>query len=235
MRKVVAYARMSTDEQALSIDAQMAAIAIAAAVNGWDVVATFIDEGVSGSIDPIEREQCKLAIAMATKLKCPIVVHRLDRLGRDHGHYVALQRKLLILEADDPDGNPLLKNIKSLLSAEELVKIRQRTTDALAVLKQRAKDGDTEAQAKIARRDAGRKAAWAVGNGAAIAAKACNAAARAKVLEAELKACLYDKKKSYSAIAVCLNAKGVTTDRGSAFSAMTVSRLMSRLGLTLSA
>ncbi|WP_311969108.1 hypothetical protein [Pseudomonas baltica] len=92
-----------------------------------------------------------------------------------------------------------------------------------------------EARQKIANRDAGRKAAWAVGNGAAVAAKAVNAAARAKVLEAELKACLYDGKPTYSAIAACLNAKGVTTDRGSVFSAMTVSRLMSRLGLSLPA
>lgn len=233
MKQVVAYARMSTDDQCLSVAGQFAAIKIAAEANGWDIVAQFTDEGVSGSIDPQDRPQCRLALAMAKGLDCPVVVHRLDRLSRDHAHFVTLQKKYKFIEAEDVHGSGLVRNIKSLLAEEELTKIRQRTKDGLATLKANADKGDTEAQAKIARRDAGRKAAWAVGNGAAVAAKATNAAARAKLLEKALKACLYDGKPTYSAIAKCLNADGVTTDRGSVFSAMTVSRLMSRLGLAL--
>jgi DNA invertase Pin-like site-specific DNA recombinase len=235
MRQVVAYARMSTDDQCLSVAGQFAAIKIAAEANGWDIVAQFTDERVSGSIDPQDRPQCRLALAMAKGLDCPVIVHRLDRLSRDHAHFVTLQKKYKFIEAEDVHGSGLVRNIKSLLAEEELTKIRQRTKDGLATLKANADKGDTEAQAKIARRDAGRKAAWAVGNGAAVAAKAANAAARAKLLEKALKACLYDGKPTYSAIAKCLNADGVTTDRGSVFSAMTVSRLMSRLGLSLPA
>jgi adenosyl cobinamide kinase/adenosyl cobinamide phosphate guanylyltransferase len=126
-----------------------------------------------------------------------------------------------------------VRNIKSLLAEEELLKIRQRTKDGLAELKKDAANGDAEAQAKIARRDAGRAKAWATGNGAAVQAKLINANARAESLSHHIKACLFDKHDSYSAIARCLNDKGITTERGSAFQPMTVKRLMERLNLAL--
>ncbi|WP_458238345.1 recombinase family protein [Pseudomonas sp. P5_A2_2] len=233
MKQVVAYARVSTDDQSLSVAGQFAAIKIAAEANGWEIVAEFTDHGVSGSVDPLERPQCRLALAMAKGLGCPIVVHRLDRLGRDHAHFVTLQKKFKFIEAEDVHGSGLVRNIKSLLAEEELIKIRQRTKDGLAELKKDAANGDAVAQAKIARRDAGRKAAWAIGNGAAVQAKAINANNRAKSLEAELKACLYDGQPTFAAIAKCLNAKGITTERGSAFQPMTVKRLMERLNLSL--
>ncbi|WLH44227.1 recombinase family protein [Pseudomonas beijingensis] len=235
MKQVIAYARMSTDDQCLSVAGQFAAIKIAAEANGWEIVAQFTDDGVSGSIDPLERQQCRLALNMAKSLGCPVVVHRVDRLTRDHAHFVTLQKKYTFIEAEDVHGTGLVRNIKSLLAEEELLKIRKRTKDGLAQLKVLAANGDSEAQAKIARRDAGREAAWAIGNGAAVAAKVANATNRAKSLEAELKACLYDGTPSFSAIAKCLNAKGVVTERGSAFQPMTVSRLMARLGLSLPA
>lgn len=233
MKQVIAYARMSTDDQCLSVAGQFAAIRIAAEANGWEIVAQFTDEAVSGSVDPLERPQCRLALNMAKSLACPVVVHRLDRFSRDHAHFVTLQKKYTFIEAEDVHGSGLVRNIKSLLAEEELLKIRQRTKAGLAELKVLAANGDAEAQAKIARRDAGREAAWVVGNGAAVKAKAVNATNRAKSLEAELKACLYDGTPSYAAIAKCLNEKGVLTERGSAFAPMTVSRLMSRLGLSL--
>ncbi len=236
MKQVVAYARMSTDDQCLSVAGQFAAIKIAAETHGWQIVAEFTDEGVSGSVDPQERPQCRLALAMAKGLDCSVVVHRLDRLSRDHAHFVILQKKYSIIEAEDVHGNGLVRNIKSLLAEEELVKIRKRTKDGLAQLKVNAlldtSEGE-EARQKIARRDAGREAAWVVGNGKALEAKAINADARAKALDSELKACLYERKPTYAAIAKCLNGKGVTTDRGNTFSPMTVKRLMARLSIPL--
>jgi DNA invertase Pin-like site-specific DNA recombinase len=232
VKPVVAYARMSTEDQCLSIAGQFAAIKIAAETHGWEIVAQFTDEGVSGSVDPMERPQCRLALALAKGLECSVVVHRVDRLTRDHAHFVTLQKKYTFIEAEDVHGTTLLRNFKSLLAEEELVKIRKRTKDGLAELKKNAAAGDVEAQAKIARRDAGRAAAWAVGNGAAMQAKADNANYRAKSLDAELKACLYERQPTLAAIAKCLNAKGVTTARGKEFSPMTVKRMMERLGLT---
>lgn len=233
MKQVVAYARVSTDDQSLSVAGQFAAIKIVAEANGWEIVAEFTDQGVSGSVDPLERPQCRLALAMAKDLGCPIIVHRLDRLGRDHAHFVTLNKRFELIEAEDVHGSRLVRNIKSLLAEEELVKIRQRTKDGLAELKKNAANGDVEAQTKIARRDAGRRKAWATGNGKAVMAKAINADNRAKALEAELKACLYDGKSSYAAIAKYLNDRGLTTARGSAFQPMTVSRVMARLRISL--
>jgi len=232
MKQIVAYARMSTDDQCLSVAGQFAAIKIAAETHGWEIVAQFTDEGVSGSTDPLERPQCRLALAMAKGLDCPVVVHRVDRLTRDHSHFAVLQKKYAIIEAEDVHGSGLVRNIKSLLAEEELIKIRARTKAGLAELKVLAANGDIEAQAKIARRDAGRAKAWVVGNGEAIKAKKVNADVRANRLEAELKACLYDNLTSYVAVAQCLNAKGVTTATGATFQPMTVSRLMSRLNLS---
>ena len=234
MKQVVAYARVSTDDQCLSVAGQFAAIKIAAEANGWHIAAEFTDQGVSGSIDPMERPQCRLALAMAKGLDCPVVVHRLDRLGRDHAHFAVLQKKYAIIEAEDVHGSSLVRNIKSLLAEEELIKIRQRTKDGLAELKKDAANGNVEAQAKIARRDAGRTKAWAVGNGAALKAKKLNADNRADAIAHHIKACLYDGCTSFVAIAQCLNSKGVTTAKGSVFQPMTVSRLMTRLELSFS-
>ncbi|MHC8321407.1 recombinase family protein [Pseudomonas sp. GB2N2] len=234
MKQVVAYARMSTDDQCLSVAGQFAAIQIAAETHSWQIVAQFTDEGVSGSIDPLERPQCRLALAMAKGLDCPIVIHRVDRLTRDHAHFAVLQKKYTIVEAEDVHGSRLVRNIKSLLAEEELVKIRQRTKDGLAELKALAANGDVEAQAKIARRDAGRAKAWEVGNSAALEAKKQNADNRADAIAHNIKACLYDGCTSFVAIAQCLNAKGITTAKGKTFQPMTVSRLMTRLKLSFS-
>ncbi|VVM85429.1 recombinase family protein [Pseudomonas fluorescens] len=235
MKQVVAYARMSTDDQCLSVAGQFAAIQIAAETHGWQIVAQFTDEGVSGSIDPQERAQCRLALAMAKGLDCPVVVHRVDRLTRDHAHFVTLQKRYTFIEAEDVHGSGLVRNIKSLLAEEELIKIRKRTKDGLAELKVEAlKDTPKgeEARQKIARRDAGRAMAWAVGNGAALKAKKQNADNRADAVSSHIKACLYDGCTTYAAVAECLNSKGVTTAQGKVFQPMTVSRLMARLELS---
>ncbi|WP_460127823.1 recombinase family protein [Pseudomonas sp. H1_D05] len=235
MKQVVAYARMSTDDQCLSIGGQFAAIKIAAETHGWEIVAQFTDEGVSGSIDPQERPQCRLALALAKGLDCPVVVHRLDRLSRDHAHFVTLQKKYTFIEAEDVHGSGLVRNIKSLLAEEELIKIRKRTKDGLAELKKLAAEGNVEAQEKIARRDAGRAKAWAVGNGAAVEAKKRNADNRADAIAHHIKACLYDGCTSFAAIALCLNSKCVSTAKGKTFQPMTVSRIMTRLKLSFDA
>ncbi|MFK3682150.1 recombinase family protein [Pseudomonas sp. NPDC088890] len=123
---------------------------------------------------------------------CPVVVHRIDRLTRDHAHFVTLQKKYTFIEAEDVHSSGLLRNIKSLLAEEELMKIRSRTKAGLAELEKLAASGDAEAQEKIARRDASRAKAWAVGNGAAVRAKQVNADSRADAIAHHIKACLYD-------------------------------------------
>lgn len=233
---IVAYYRVSTDGQGksgLGLEAQREYIRIAAESNGWIIVGEYTDTA-SGTIPPTERAQCKAALAACVEHKATLVVAKLDRLSRDVEDIAGLMKRVQFKVATMPTADAFQLHIYAALAQQERAFISQRTSVALARLKSKAAAGDKEAQAKVARRDAGREAAQAKGNGKALEAKAINADARAKALDSELKACLFEKKQTYAAIAKCLNGKGVTTDRGNAFSAMTVKRLMARLNQTLS-
>ena len=232
---IVAYYRVSTDGQGksgLGLDAQREYIRLAAESNGWIIVGEYTDTA-SGTIPPTERAQCKAALAACVEHGATLVVAKLDRLSRDVEDIAGLMKRVQFKVATMPTADAFQLHIYAALAQQEREFIAQRTTAALARLKALAGTGNKEAQAKVARRDAGREAAQKVGTGRALEAKAVNADNRAKVLEAELKACLFDGEPTYSAIAKCLNGKGVTTDRGNAFSAMTVKRLMARLNIAL--
>jgi hypothetical protein len=100
-------------------------------------------------------------------------------------------------------------------------------------LKIKADNGDKEAQAKVARRNAGRAVAHAKGTGAATAAAQAAADTNAKALAVHIKAGMFDKITTLLGMANYLNAKGVKTARGNEFSPMTVKRTVERLGITI--
>ncbi|MDV8003177.1 recombinase family protein [Rhodococcus sp. IEGM 1408] len=83
---VVGYLRVSTEEQAVSglgLDAQRAAVEARAAVEGWHVVAWFTDEGVSGTVSPLERPGLAAALdAVAEGKASRLVASHLSRIGR---------------------------------------------------------------------------------------------------------------------------------------------------------
>lgn len=156
--KVVAYLRVSTDRQAeegLGLDVQADAIKEWAKAEHVRVVATFADEGVSGSNGIDSREALPEALdAIRTGAAEGIVVYRLDRLARD----LIIQETLLAevrrlggevhstsaAEAgyltDDPD-DPSRKLIRQVLGA---VAEYERSMIALRLRsgrKRKAKDG----------------------------------------------------------------------------------------------
>lgn len=117
--KLVAYLRVSTDDQAdaYGLDAQRQAVKSWAAANGHRIVATFTDEGVSGTVEAVERPGLSSALAL---LRRPprvdgLIVARLDRLARkmtiqeavlslvwrDSGEVVAADLGLVL--RDDPE------------------------------------------------------------------------------------------------------------------------------------
>lgn len=232
--QVVAYLRVSTERQGesgLGIEAQRDYIAQAAKAKGWEVVAEFVDTA-SGTIAPTERPECIKAMGAAKELGALLVVAKLDRLSRDVEHIAAMVKRVPFKVATMPDADAFQLHIYAALAQQEREFIAGRTRDALASLKARAESGDAEAQAKVARRDAGRRKAHEAGNRAAVAAVVATADAYAQTVVNHLKAARFDGITSLAGCADYLNRHGVKTRRGAAFAPMTVKRLAARLGIT---
>ena len=75
------YLRVSTGEQ--TVDNQRQELEAAAAARGWEIVATYADEGVSGSKGRDQRPQLDKMLKDAVRRKFDVVmVWAVDRLGR---------------------------------------------------------------------------------------------------------------------------------------------------------
>jgi len=141
----LAYLRCSTSKQDLSPAAQAAAIERWAAHEGVDVVAMYLDKGISGGTDLADRPALSAAVA-ALGHGMALVVAKRDRLARDVGVAADIERVVSkagarILSADgangDDDGEALKRDLDAVLSAHERRVIRRRTRDALAVKRAR--------------------------------------------------------------------------------------------------
>lgn len=231
--KVVSYLRVSTDGQGrsgLGLDAQRSYVEQAALSHGWEVIAEFVDTA-SGKIAPTDRSECSKAIQTAKEAGAVLVVAKLDRISRDVEHIAALIKRVPFKVATMPDADAFQLHIYAALAQQEREFIAQRTKDSLASLKKRAEGGDEEAKEKIARRDAGRSASHSIGTNAATKARQEKADVFAETIKHYIKAASFDGVKTLAGMATYLNNHGVKTSRGSDFTAMTVSRLIDRLGL----
>lgn len=231
---VVAYLRVSTDGQGksgLGVGAQREYIRQAAESNGWSVLQTFEDTA-SGTVSPNERTALKAALAACKALGATLVVAKLDRLSRSVSHIAQLMESVDFKVATMPTADKFQLHIYAALAEQERTFISQRTKAALATLKAKADGGDAESVAKVERRDAGRAAGRGKGLAASIAVKKAKADAGAEALASHIKAGMFDGARSLRAMADWLNAKGITTTKGSVFTAMTVKRTVDRLGLS---
>ncbi len=84
---LISYVRVSTDRQGksgLGLDAQRAAIQAFADANGYEVVREYQEIETAKGADALDRRpQLAAALSQARKLKCAVVVSKLDRLSRD--------------------------------------------------------------------------------------------------------------------------------------------------------
>lgn len=230
---IVAYYRVSTGRQqrsGLGLEAQREYVRLAAESNNWNIIAEFEDTA-SGKLSPTERDQCKAALEACAKHGATLVVAKLDRLSRDVEHIAGLMKRVEFKVATMPTADAFQLHIYAALAQQEREFIAQRTTAALAGLKTKANSGDKEAQAKVASRDAGRAAAHAKGTKAATAAAQAVANTNAETLRDAIQSGLFAGVTTLLGMADHLNAKGVTTARGSKFSPMTVKRIVERLGI----
>jgi DNA invertase Pin-like site-specific DNA recombinase len=154
------------------------------------------------------RPQLKAALAEARRLKCAVVVAKLDRLSRDV-HFISglmTHRTPFIVAELGADTDPFMLHIYAALAEKERRLISQRTRDALAQAKARGvRLGGLNAKGVQFREEArGRAEAM-------------------RPVLAELAG------KSARAIAAELNVRGAATPSGGRWHAETVIRVQRRL------
>lgn len=221
-RPLVAYLRVSTDKQGksgLGIEAQRKAVLAFAEANGFSVVGEHEEHETGKGSDALERRpQLAAALAAARKLRCPIVVAKLDRLSRDVAFIAGLmaQRVPFLVTELGENADPFMLHIYAALAEQERKLIAARTRAALASLKLRGvRLGNmaslAEASAKGARV-----------NRAGADAFAANVLPVIESIRAA-------GAISHRAIAVELNARRIETVRGGAWSAVQVGRIVGRI------
>ena len=215
MKSAVIYRRVSTSEQGksgLGLDAQASALSRFCGAEGFVVIATF-DDVASGKLSLDGRPGLAAALAKAARLKCPVIVSKLDRLSRDVAFISGLMARGVpfIVAELGADTDPFILHLYAALSEKERKMISQRTRDALVPMVGTGKLGNktnlAEAQAK------GR-----AGNVAASAAFG----ARIIPLVGRLK----NGGLSMNAIAAQLNASGMPTMRSGRWTAKAISRVV---------
>jgi len=222
MKSVVTYLRVSTASQGksgLGLEAQREAIARFAEVEGFNIVAEFVEVETGKGADALDRRpQLAAALAVAKVHKCAVVVAKLDRLSRNVNFISGLmaQRVPFIVAELGADVDPFLLHLYGALAEKERALISTRTKAALQAAKARGKVLGGFRGHMI---DATAQAAGVA------AVKAQSAERKADVLPTirELQAA---GAATLQAVADGLNAKGITTPRGKAWAPVQVSRVL---------
>lgn len=217
---VVAYVRVSTDRQGksgLGLADQRQRIAEFADREGFEVVETFEEIETGKGADALDRRpQLAQALTRARRLKCPVVVAKLDRLSRDVAFIAGLmaQRVPFVVAELGRDVDPFILHLYAALAEKERAMISARTKAALAAKKATG--------AKLGNRT-NLDQAGALGV-ASIKAGADAFAADVLPIIRELQA----RGGSHRSIAAEMNARRVRTARGGEWSATQVGRVLAR-------
>jgi DNA invertase Pin-like site-specific DNA recombinase len=211
---IIAYIRVSTDGQArsgLGLEAQRDAITRFATNEGLELAGEFIEVETGKGADALDkRPQLAAALRKAKQLKCPITVSKLDRLSRDVAFISGLMSKRVpfIVAALGRNVDPFMLHIYAALAEKERAMISERTRDALARAKARG--------VELGNPNVGRMNTEA-------------AAARDAILRPILQEMW---EMPYRDIAQELTNRNIPTPRGGdLWNAMTVMRVMKRLGI----
>lgn len=146
---VVAYIRVSTDEQTASgagLEAQRASIAAEALRRGWEIVETYADEGISGGKGVAHRPGLAAAIeAVESGRVAGLLAAKLDRVSRSVLDTATLMEQAkrggwqlvtcdFAIDTSTPAGEATA-SMMAVFSQLERRLISQRTREALAVKK----------------------------------------------------------------------------------------------------
>jgi DNA invertase Pin-like site-specific DNA recombinase len=223
MQQAVAYYRVSTARQGrsgLGIEAQRAAVTGFAEVEGFALIAEFVEVETGKGADALERRpQLARALATGRSKRCPVIVAKLDRLSRDVAFVAALmaQRVPFIVAELGVDADPFMLHIYAALAEKERRLIGERTKAALAARKaQGARLGNP--------RNA--KDAAAIGRGVPAAEADLFAGNVLPIVEAVRASGVADLR----GIAEARHARGVRTARGGRWHVSNVKNVIDRDG-----
>jgi len=222
MQHAVAYYRVSTDHQGrsgLGIEAQRAAVARFAEVEGYALTAEFVEAETGKGADALDRRpQLAAALAAGRTGKCPVIVAKLDRLSRDVAFIAGLmsQRVPFIVAELGTDADPFMLHIYAALAEKERRLISERTKAALAARKgQGTQLGNRSNAAEAA----------ALGRKVQTAEAEAFAANVLPIIEALRASGIRDLR----GLASALNSRGVRTARGGRWHVSNVKNLVDRL------
>lgn len=222
--KWVAYYRVSTERQGrsgLGLDAQREAVRAFLAGKGWPPIAEVVEVESGKRRD---RPRLAEALALCRLHGATLVIAKLDRLARNAAFLLNLRDAgVRFVAADMPDANEMTIGIMAVVAEHEAAMISARTKAALKAAKARGVvlGGKREGAGDLASQSAkGRAASAAV------------RAAKARQRAADLSGIIQDVRAagatSLGAIAAALNARSIPTPRGGTWSAVQVSRVLSR-------
>lgn len=219
VRSIVTYTRVSTRDQGtsgLGLDAQTDATGHFCRSEGFHIVERFTDVA-SGRLPLEARPGLQAALERGRKLRCPVVVSKLDRLSRDVSFISGLMSRGVpfIVAELGADTDSFILHLYAALSEKERALISERTRAALLIKKaqgfqlgNRTNLGEARQQAARARRQGADQFALRVGP---------------TVIE------LRAKGFSLSAIAKQLNAMRVPTANAGRWHGASVSNLLRRM------
>lgn len=224
--KFVAYYRVSTEKQGrsgLGVDAQREAVKrFLHSSGGFPPVAEFVEEESGRKVD---RPELAKAMAACRVHKATLVIAKLDRLSRNQSFLMGLiDSGVDVVFCDLPSipagaaGRFMLQQMAAVAELEAGL-ISERTKAALAA--KVARDGQWD-------RKASHHLVAGAGQAEAVAAVKAKANAFASDMNAHIKGLQERGITSLSALADALNAEGVTTSRGSKWTATAVRRVLAK-------
>ncbi len=221
MKSVVAYLRVSTQGQGrsgLGLLAQREAIEIFAQANDLDVVRWCEEIETGKGIDALDRRPLLAeALQIARRLKCAVVVSKLDRLSRDVAFIAGLmsQRVPFVVAELGFDADPFTLHLYAALAEKERALISARTKAALA-------------RKKSAGVALGNRTNLTEASTLGASARRMKALAASQKIFPVIQDLQLKGTKSLTAIAAALNGFGFKTSNGCDWSPMAVSRVIRR-------
>ncbi len=225
MKPVISYIRVSTQKQGrsgLGASAQREAIARFAEIEGYTIAAEHVEVETGKGADAIDRRpELAAALAQAKKLRCPVLVAKLDRLSRDVAFISGLMAsKVPFIVAElGADADPFMLHLYAALAEKERALISQRTVAALAAKK--------SAGARLGNRTNPGEAA-AIGRQRLVERADQHAEKVLPILRHLVKA---DGLTTLTAAAEALNQRGIRSPRGGQYYASSVLNLLRRSGV----